>query len=444
MSGGFGFPEGFSDWDRDRRAAWRLDHPDFFSPVDLDDDWDVRPAANGNGKTHASGDDGPDGELPHNYGDPPPRGERAYRQEEPPEPPPPFEEQSASPPPDRESLLLAAWLQRDIPLRDYLLGGVMCTTSRWFIHGATGVGKTLLGMDLGAAIAGGAAFLKWTGQRKARVMYLDGELPMETFKERLELLAKRYGADIDFYGYNREDLGDDGLPPLNTEAGQAWLRREIEAINPDIIIFDSIMCLLSGSMLDEATWMPMRPFVRWLTSRRIAQVWLHHSNDSGKSFGDKTREWEMDTIAFLSHPIGEDGEPDDTAIQWEFHKARLRTPANAEQFKPFIIRLGEDWEIENAAKAGKKTGVRPGLSVQYLQAYDRLADGATPSHGLDFKPVRKVSADAIRDELKSRGFLELNDNRTIANRARKALSDAKTALLARTALVEADGMVWRP
>jgi hypothetical protein len=79
------------------------------------------------------------------------------------------------------------------------------------------------------------------------------------FKERMEPIVHRHGKDIEFYGYNREDLGDDGLPPLNTEAGQAWLKREIAAIKPDLIIFDSIMCLLIGSMSEEATWMPVRP-----------------------------------------------------------------------------------------------------------------------------------------------------------------------------------------
>ena len=236
------------------------------------------------------------------------------------------------PSPNRDNLTVAAWLKKKIPPRDHLLGGVMCTTSRWFVFGETGIGKTLLAMDMGGAIAAAITFLKWPGQRKARVMYLDGELPMETFKERIELLAKRYGADLQFYGYNREDLGDDGMPPLNTELGQVWLRREIAAIKPDLIIFNSIMCLLIGSMLDKSTWMPMRPFIRWLTSNHIAQVWLHHANDNGKSFGDKTREWEMDTVVFLSRPIGEDGEPDDTAIKLEFRKARLRTAANAGQF----------------------------------------------------------------------------------------------------------------
>ena len=123
------------------------------------------------------------------------------------------------------------------------MGSVMSTTSRWLMIGETGIGKTLLSMDMGAAIAVGVMFLIWTGQRQARVMYIDGELPAETFKERMQLLAKRYGPDIELLGYNRDDLGDDGLPPLNTDLGQAWLRREIAAVKPDLIIFDSVMCL---------------------------------------------------------------------------------------------------------------------------------------------------------------------------------------------------------
>jgi hypothetical protein len=352
---------------------------------------------------------------------------------------------------DRGQLLLAAWLKRDIPLRDYLLGGVMCTTSRWFVFGETGVGKTLLGMDMGGAIAAMATFPKWPGQRKARVMYIDGELPMETFKERMELLAKRYGSDLAFYGYNREDLGDDGLPPLNTEAGQVWLKREIEAVKPDIIFFDSIMCLLIGSVLDEAAWMPMRPFVRWLTANHIAQVWLHHANDSGKSFGDKTREWEMDTVVKLSRPLGEDGEPDDSSIRLEFTKARLRTPANTEQFLPLIISPGDDWQVETAPKktaSGGNSGSGVAiLRTQFLNAYDRLADGGEKTPGLDGTPVIKVAAAAITAELKSRGFLETDDKGGVTAAARRMLSTAKASLLnsnGNLKLVEVEGLIWRP
>jgi hypothetical protein len=255
------------------------------------------------------------------------------------------------PPPDRSRFILSAWLDRDIPPRDYLLGGVMCTTSRWFIYGETGIGKTLFSMEFTAAIAAAAKFLRWPGQRRSRVMYLDGEMPVETFRERTQLIAGRYGRDLEFYGYNREDLGDGGMPPLNTPVGQAWLRREIDAIKPDIIVFDSIMCLLIGSMKEEETWAPMKALVCELSARRIAQVWLNHANDIGKSYGDKTRLWEMDTVAKLSPVEGDDG-----AIRFEFEKARLRTSANADQFEPVIFRPGDDWSF--SAKAGAQKARR--------------------------------------------------------------------------------------
>ena len=56
------------------------------------------------------------------------------------------------PPPDRASLTVSAWLDKDIPERDFLLGGVMCTTSRWFIFGETGIGKTLIAMEMAAPL----------------------------------------------------------------------------------------------------------------------------------------------------------------------------------------------------------------------------------------------------------------------------------------------------
>jgi hypothetical protein len=259
------------------------------------------------------------------------------------------------PPPDRASLTVSAWLDKDIPERDFLLGGVMCTT---------------------------------------------------TFKERMEPIVHRHGKDIEFYGYNREDLGDDGLPPLNTEAGQAWLKREIAAIKPDLIVFDSIMRLLIGSMSEEATWMPVRPFVRWLSAQRIAQVWLHHANDIGKSFGDKTREWEMEAVIKLSKVEG-----DETAILFEFVKARLRTPKTAAQFLPIVIHPG-DWGFEGAAKP---TG----------------------------KLVSKVKVDDIRDELKKRGFLEKNETGGLTDTGRSHFRRAKTLLLSAGKIIEDEDLIWR-
>ncbi len=342
--------------------------------------------------------------------------------------------------PDPKIVSLSAWLKREIPPRDHLLGGVMCTTSRWFIHGKTGIGKTLFGMCMGGGTSG-RGFLNWTGQRPARVMYLDGELPVETFKERMQLVAACYGEGLPFYGYNRDDLGG-VMPPLNTEEGQKWLWRVIESLGPDAVFFDSIMSLLVGSLAEEEPWKPMLPLVRRLSTQRIAQIWFNHENDLGKSFGTKTREWEMDTVGRLS-----DVEDDEDAIRFDFEKTRLRTPANADQYQSLIIWPGEDWRFQVAAKetkGSKQESTQKTVERALLAAYDRLADGIVKSHGLDGNPVAKVKVDAIRDELKSRGFLPLDDKGNIEAFGRKLFFRAKEELLKAAKLVESEGLIWRP
>ena len=100
------------------------------------------------------------------------------------------------------------------------------------------------------------------------------------------------------------------MPPLNMPEGETWLWREIEAVKPDAIFFDSIMCLLMGSMSEEESWAPVKLLMRKISARRIAQVWLHHTgHDASKGFGTKTREWELDTVAALTATGRQPGRP---------------------------------------------------------------------------------------------------------------------------------------
>jgi hypothetical protein len=71
------------------------------------------------------------------------------------------------PPPDRKSLLLSAWIKRPTPLRDFLMGGVMCTTSRWFIWGDTGNRENDPWHEHGGSHSGGGEFSK-VGRATAR------------------------------------------------------------------------------------------------------------------------------------------------------------------------------------------------------------------------------------------------------------------------------------
>ena len=95
-------------------------------------------------------------------------------------------------------------------------------------------------------------------------------------------------------------------------------------------------------MSEEEVWEPMKPVIRRLSSRRIAQIWLHHTgHDHKKSFGTKTREWELDTVMSLTRPRDESStnvlEDDRGSILMEFTKARLRKPATRDQFATRLI-----------------------------------------------------------------------------------------------------------
>jgi hypothetical protein len=214
---------------------------------------------------------------------------------------------------------------------------------------------------------------------------------------------------------------------------------EIEAIKPDLIIFDSIMCLTIGLMSDEESWAPIKPLMRKISSMRIAQIWLHHTgHDTSKGFGTKTREWQADTVAILL-------KTDDDAIELRFNKARLRTPQTAAQFAPKLIRCDPNgWVVVgDAGKSGRTRSQHSIIRAQFLQAYDRLADAVQPSGGFAGETVRKVKVEAIRDELRRRGFLDVNERGNVVSASRMAFQRAKTELINQNTMVEADGMIWR-
>lgn len=342
-------------------------------------------------------------------------------------------------PPDRSDFLVTAWRKLNLPPRDYLLQNLMCSTSRWEIIGETGVGKTLFCLELAFAIAMGANFLNWQGVRPCRVMYLDGELPAETLKERIESAAKLFG-EPQLYAYNRDRLTDTDLPPLNTPNGQKWLLAEIDAVKPDLIVFDNVMSLLIGKMADEESWTPVVPFTRQLTARRIAQIWVHHTgHDTTHGFGSKTREWQMDTVAILTR----EGAEEETSIRLEFTKARLRTPTTAALFKPLVIKRDDHGWTAQPTTSKRRENVAEHKQHWFAEAYDFLANDVVAAPGpYTRKPIRKVSIDRIRALMQEREQLTA-ENGKLPEKERTAFKRAKEHFIAARIMTAKDGFIWR-
>jgi AAA domain len=218
----------------------------------------------------------------------------------------------------------------------------------------TGLGKTNLVLAMAVAVTTKQNFLHWQVPRLARVLYIDGEMSERLMRSRLEDAIRRAGGTVPKTLHILSRLADfPDLPPLNTRAGQDYVDRFIAGIGgTDLILCDNIQALLTGDMKDEAVWQPMLPWIRELTRRAIGQVWIHYTNSEGLSYGTKTREWQLDTVAVMEAVQRPET---DIAFALRFTKARERAPHNRADFDPVIVTLADDrWAFERGGYTPRK------------------------------------------------------------------------------------------
>jgi hypothetical protein len=242
-------------------------------------------------------------------------------------------------------LTLSDWRHRDLPPPDFIMGHWLSTTSRGLLTAATGLGKTNFALALGIRCAAGQDFLHWQAQRGARVLYIDGEMSRRLLRQRVLDEAQRLGTSPEtFFALSHEDIP--GFRPLNTPEGQAWMNALVDKIGGlDLVIFDNIMSLTVGDMKDPEPWQQTIAWALSLTKRSIGQIWVHHTgHDETRSYGDKSREWQMDTVAHLDAAKRDDT---DVSFSMAFKKARERMPATRFDFQDVKVALVNDhWEHE--------------------------------------------------------------------------------------------------
>jgi hypothetical protein len=318
------------------------------------------------------------------------------------------------------------------------LGDLVTTTSRIFIVGRTGLGKTMFGLAMACGIASGAGFLHWRSTRRGKVLLIDGEMPGELIKSRAIDALRRvrmpphpdnlliYSRDIEEeIGRRIPSLGT--LAPLNTTEGMRFVLALIDAIGGvDVVIFDNVMSLVAGDQKDEVPWSETLPLVDALTARRIGQVWLDHTgHDSSRQYGSATKAWRFDAVGQMTPLPDDQRQPGEMAFNLSFEpphgKARRRTPDNSADFETCIMRLRDDqWTSEAAGT--QRQHVTPKAKLFHDAMLYVLASGDAVGPG-------KVSRASWMSECVRRSLIEPPEvGDTGKDRARKAQPFRKAAM----------------
>ena len=208
-----------------------------------------------------------------------------------------------SDPPGIVALEIGDVLSREFPPKEAFLAPWLRRQDLAMVYAKRGVGKTHFCLALAYAVASGGTFLGWTAPQPRRVLYIDGEMPGATMKDRLSALAQSQQAEPPegFFRIVTPDVQEFALPDLATKTGQIAIASTIG--DAELIILDNLSCLMrAGAENEGEAWVPMAD---WALARRRegrAVLFVHHAGKNGLQRGSSRREDLLDLSIQLKHP----------------------------------------------------------------------------------------------------------------------------------------------
>jgi putative DNA primase/helicase len=223
--------------------------------------------------------------------------------------------------------------------REFVIEPILREKDLAMIYSWRGVGKTLVALDMAYAIASGGKCLKWEAPRPRRVLYIDGELPLQTIKERVARLAAANDKEPpapDYLQFITPDVQERPIPNLADPKAQAMVDQIIADQKIEVVFIDSISTLCSAGRENEAeSWLPIQEWALRLRRRGVAIVFVHHAGKGGAQRGTSRREDILDTVIHLVHPS--DYRPEEGS-RFEVHFEKTRA-LWGESLRPFEAKL---------------------------------------------------------------------------------------------------------
>lgn len=282
-----------------------------------------------------------------------------------------------------------------------LLDPILPERSLAMLYAPRGVGKTLLGLSIGLAVASGSRLLRWSAPKPRRVLYVDGEMPMVSLQERLQAISSELNAEIPNDGFRvlAADNTENGIS-LGTEDGQRAIGPLLADV--DLLILDNLSTLCTtGSESASDAWVPMQNWLLGLRRKGVAVLLIHHAGTNGRQRGTSRREDALDTVIALRRP--ENYSPEQGA-RFEVHFEKLRNRVDGDGAVPFEARLETVLADLGQGIRWSARDLRPPMLKQAAELYDQ---------GLS---VRQVAA-SLRISKSEAGRLRLKvlDDGLVAN-----------------------------
>ena len=216
---------------------------------------------------------------------------------------------------------------------EYVIGdGILTRGGKLLLYGKAGAGKTTLLDFLAGPLATGRPFLgRFAIDRPRRVLMVQGELSLSEMASHAQQLISA--------GFDDDRLAFARMTDLKLPAGEAMLRRLIEATRTDVLMLDPWYRLFSGESSDkpEQVGTVFDVCDRLLDSGTIeAVVIAHHANVTGlRTAGSWMFEGWPSTILRIEKVAGI---PDHRKLTFE----KIRAPGSSLGDTSLVVALLDD------------------------------------------------------------------------------------------------------
>lgn len=221
-----------------------------------------------------------------------------------------------------------------------------------FIYAATGVGKTMLTLNVAYAIANGGTFLKYKASQPRKVLYIDGEMAYKRMHDRCMNIIKQQG-ELEFPD-NWNLLTPDKflpfkLPKICDPDGQQYYNNLLDELKIEVLILDNLSTLSSIDESSSEEWKIIQDWLLYLRSKGIATIVVHHAGKDKFGYRGTSRMLDcIDTAISLQDLSGNQLESEITSskkFKIEYQKNRTFGGKDAIPFEIELTPTG--WKFES-------------------------------------------------------------------------------------------------
>ena len=179
----------------------------------------------------------------------------------------------------------------DVPEREAILGTWFKQGDLGFIYGARGLGKTWLAMLIARQCSEGGCVADWKAHKPRRVLYVDGEMPLDEIKRRDAGFANVPGAEISYLHHEILFHLTEQVLNLTSPVVQAAILEKCKRDKTEMLLLDNLSCLFSGIKENDAdAWELVLPWLLELRRNKIAVIFIAHAGRNGFMRGTSRRE----------------------------------------------------------------------------------------------------------------------------------------------------------